>query len=136
MNGIIITVIVVLLVAVIGLGFGILTLQEKIDGLHKELNDCTTYEQYKRFTSSVADEFFEARHETSVVAQSVGSLRSEFAQVKRDVYGTASEPEFCHMKTMVTQILPNRIKRLEDVIGIHDETEITYDGLVPHQEEK
>ena len=136
MNGIIITVIVVLLVAVIGLGFGILTLQEKIEDLHRELNDYTAYNIHSSFVNEVANHFAELNNETKVLSNNVSGLRSDFAKVKRDVYGTASEPEFCRMKTAVTQTLPDRIKRLEDVIGIHDETGITYDGLVPHQEEK
>lgn len=136
MNGIIITVIVMLLVAVIGLGFGILTLQSKIDDLYRELNERVSYTHYDSFVNEMARHFSEISGVTTMNARIINNIRSEFAKVKRAVYGTASEPEFCRMKTAVTQTLPDRIKRLEDVVGIHDETEITYDGLVPHQEEK
>lgn len=136
MNGVIITAVIVLLAAVIGLAFGVLTLQEEVEDMKSRLGDCATYAQYQRFQNDIVGHTTQTDINCSTVAGAVKELRDDFANVKRSVYGTANEPEFCRMKTAVTQTLPDRIKRLEDVIGIHDETEITYDGLVPHQEEK
>lgn len=136
MNGIIITIIIVLLVAVIGLGFGVLTLSEKVEQMDVRFGDYTSYQLYERFVDEVLKHEAERDKWMSEVSITTNKLSAGFASVKRATMGTADETEFCRMKTAVTQTLPDRIKRLEDVIGIHDETEITYNGLVPHQEEK
>lgn len=116
MNGILIVGIIACLVFCIGLGFGILTLQREIEALQIELGNLLNVDNLTDWADVAHERDEEFSDRINTVAGAVKELRQEFAAVKRSVYGTADETEFCRLKTAVLETLPKRIEAIEDLI--------------------
>ena len=136
MNGVLIVGIIACLVFCIGLGFGLLTIQREIEALQIELGNLLNVDNLTDWADVAHERDEEFSDRINTVAGAVKELRQEFAAVKRSVYGTANEAEFCRLKTAVLETLPDRIKRLEDNKDCIQDTVIHYDGIVPYREEK
>lgn len=134
MNGVLIVGIIVCLVFCIGLGFGILTIQREIEALQIELGNLLNVDNLTDLADVAHERDEEFSDRINTVAGAVKELRQEFAAVKRSVYGTADEAEFCRLKTAVLETLPNRIEAIENFIegpfgGKPLELEISEDQL-------
>lgn len=116
MNGVLIVGIIACLVFCIGLGFGLLTLQREIEALQIELGNLLNVDNLTDWADVAHERDDEFNERINTVAESVTDLKREFATVKRAVYGTADETEFCRLKTAVLETLPKRIEAIEDLI--------------------
>lgn len=130
MNGILIVAIVVLLIAVIGLGFGILTLNERIEKMDTQLGNYTTYDQYRELVNDVIKCETDNSKWLSEVSITANRLSAEFASFRKATKGTANETEFCRMKTQVWNVLTPSVEDLQKVVGVPPVITVSKDALV------
>lgn len=136
MSGVVAVAIIVLLVGMVGLGFAVLTLHTQIENL-TEVVDRLMDLRGEDLTSVKKDEveIWEQIRNNAFAVSTLSSffteMRSEYAALKKDVYGTADVTEFARLKSACYETLPKRIQRIEDflsgkpqVIRIEDETKL------------
>ena len=136
MSGVVAVAIIVLLVGMVGLGFAVLTLHTQIENLTAAIDRLADLRE-EDFTSIKTDEveIWERIRSNAFAVSTLSSsfieMRSEYAGLKKDVYGTADVTEFARLKSACYETLPKRIQRIEDfisgkpeVIRIEDENKL------------
>lgn len=136
MNGILLVAVIACLLFSVGLAFGVLTLHAQIENLTAAIDRMTDLRE-EDLTSIKADEvkIWERIRSNAFAVSTLSStlleMRSEYAGLKKDVYGTADVTEFARLKSACYETLPKRIQRIEDfisgkpeVIRIEDENKL------------
>ena len=136
MSGVVAVAIIVLLVGMVGLGFAILTLHTQIENLNAAIDRMTDLreedlESIKKDEVKIWERIRSNAFAISTLSSSFIEMRSEYANVKKSICGTADVTEFSRLKTACYETLPKRIQRIEDfvsgkpeVIRIDDEAKL------------
>ena len=117
MNGIFTVAVIACLVFCAGLGFGIMTLQQDIETLAKEIESLRTIDLPEEHPVDSNEHDDELEDRLNRIEKSLEDMKQEFAGVKRSVYGTADVTEFARLKTVCYETLPQRIEKIEDFIN-------------------
>ena len=136
MNGVFLVTVIVCLIGIVGLGFAVLTLHTQIENLTAAIDKLTDLRE-EDLTSIKTDEveIWERIRSNAFAVSTLSSsfieMRSEYAGLKKDVYGTADVTEFARLKSACYETLPKRIQRIEnfisgkpEVIRIEDENKL------------
>lgn len=136
MSGVVAVAIIVLLVGMVGLGLAVLTLHTQIENLTEVVDRLTDLrgedlESVKKDEIEIWERIRSNAFAVSTLSSMFLEMRSEYAGVKKDIYGTADVTEFARLKSACYEILPKRIQRIEDFIGgkpavvrVEDETKL------------
>ena len=122
MNGVFLVAVIVCLIGIVGLGFAVLTLHTQIENLNAAIDRMTDLRE-EDLTSIKTDEveiwerIRSNAFAVSTLSSFVTEMRSEYAALKKDVYGTADVTEFARLKNACYETLPKRIQRIEDFIS-------------------
>lgn len=138
MSGVVAVAIIVLLVGMVGLGLAVLTLHTQIENLTAAIDRLTDLRE-EDLTSIKTDEveIWERIRSNAFAVSTLSSsfieMRSEYAGLKKDVYGTADVTEFARLKTACYETLPKRIEKLEEHAKIPQANKIEgRDGLISY----
>ena len=136
MNGVFLVTVIVCLIGIVGLGFAVLTLHTQIENLTAAIDKLTDLRE-EDLTSIKTDEveIWERIRSNAFAVSTLSSsfieMRSEYAGLKKDVYGTADVTEFARLNSACYETLPKRIQRIEnfisgkpEVIRIEDENKL------------
>ncbi len=136
MSGVVAVAIIVLLVGMVGLGLAVLTLHTQIENLNAAIDRLTDLreedlESIKKDEVKIWERIRSNAFAVSTLSSMFLEMRSEYAGLKKDVYGTADVTEFARLKSACYETLPKRIQRIEDfisgkpaVIRIEDEAKL------------
>jgi hypothetical protein len=122
MSGIFIVVIIVCLIGMVGLGFAVLTLHSQIENLNAAIDRLTDLreedlESIKKDEVKIWERIRSNAFAVSTLSSMFLEMRSEYAGVKKDIYGTADATEFSRLKTTCYETLPKRIQKIEDFLS-------------------
>ena len=122
MNGVFFVTVIVCLIGVVGLGFAVLTLHTQIENLNTAIDRLTDLrgedlESIKTDEVEIWERIRSNAFAVSTLSSSFIEMRSEYAGLKKDVYGTADVTEFARLKSACYETLPKRIQRIEDFIS-------------------
>lgn len=122
MSGVVAVAIIVLLVGMVGLGFAVLTLHTQIEDLTAVVDRLIDLrgedlESVKNDETEIWEQIRNNAFAVSTLSSFVTEMRSEYAALKKDVYGTADVTEFARLKNACYETLPKRIQRIEDFIS-------------------
>ena len=136
MNGVFLVTVIVCLIGIVGLGFAVLTLHAQIENQTAAIDRLTDLreedlESIKTDEVEIWERIRSNAFAVSTLSSTFLEMRSEYAGLKKDVYGTADVTEFARLKTACYETLPQRIQRIEDfisgkaeVIRIEDENKL------------
>lgn len=136
MNGVFLVAVIVCLIGMVGLGFAVLTLHTQIENLTAAIDRMTDLreedlESIKTDEVKIWERIRSNAFAVSTLSSMFLEMRSEYAGVKKDIYGTADVTEFARLKSACYETLPKRIQRIEDflsgkpeVIRIEDENKL------------
>lgn len=136
MNGVFLVAVIVCLIGMVGLGFAVLTLHTQIENLNAAIDRLTDLreedlESIKKDEVEIWERIRSNAFAVSTLSSTFLEMRSEYAGLKKDVYGTSDLAEFCRMKTACYETLPQRIEKIENfingtpqVVRIEDENKI------------
>jgi len=122
MSGVVAVAIIVLLVGIVGLGFAVLTLHTQIENLNAAIDRLTDLreedlEAVKKDEVEIWEQIRNNAFAVSTLSSFFTEMRSEYAALKKDVYGTADVTEFARLKSACYETLPRRIKKIEDFLS-------------------
>ena len=136
MSGVVAVAIIVLLIGMVGLGLAVLTLHTQIENLTAAIDRLIDLrgedlESVKNDETEIWEQIRNNAFAVSTLSSFVTEMRSEYAALKKDVYGTADVTEFARLKNACYETLPKRIQRIEnflagkpEVIRIEDEAKL------------
>lgn len=136
MSGVVAVAIIVLLIGMVGLGLAVLTLHTQIENLTAAIDRLIDLrgedlESVKKDEVEIWEQIRNNAFAVSTLSSFFTEMRSEYAALKKDVYGTADVTEFARLKNACYETLPKRIQRIEnflagkpEVIRIEDEAKL------------
>ena len=122
MSGVVAVAIIVLLAGMVGLGLAVLTLHTQIENLNAAIDRLTDLreedlESVKKDEIKIWERIRSNAFAVSTLSSMFLEMRSEYAGVKKNIYGTADVTEFARLKSACYETLPKRIQRIEDFIS-------------------